>query len=115
MRSVTSFLIAGALAAGVVASPAVANADPDTDFANALHTIGVYGPKDYNAWIGKIACERLDRGLDHDAKDSAKFVSMQLKGGTTEQAWRFLDLSYATYCPERHDLLTQAADTRPNS
>jgi ribose transport system permease protein/erythritol transport system permease protein len=40
-----------------VARPA--HADPDTDFANQLQ--GIYGPKDYNAWIGKNVCKRLYR------------------------------------------------------
>ncbi|MCV7226528.1 hypothetical protein [Mycolicibacterium komossense] len=51
----------GALLAAVLTSAAVvlapaAQADPDTDFANDLHSFGIYGPRDYNAWIGKIAC-----------------------------------------------------------
>ncbi|MCV7230018.1 DUF732 domain-containing protein, partial [Mycolicibacterium komossense] len=37
------------------AVPVAAQADPDTDFANDLHSFGIYGPRDYNAWIGKIA------------------------------------------------------------
>ncbi len=60
----------------VFAAPA--QADPDTDFAKELHSYGIYGQKDYNAWIGKIACKRLDRGVDLNARDSAKFVSDQL-------------------------------------
>ena len=40
---------------------------PDTDFYNELHIYGIYGEKDYNAWIGKIACKRLWNNLDHDA------------------------------------------------
>ena len=54
----------------VVAGVAIAwpaHADPDTDFANELHTYGVYGPKDYTAWIGKITCKRFYNGLDQDA------------------------------------------------
>lgn len=95
-------------AALTLAAPA--QADVDTDFANTLHAYGIYGGKDYNAWIGKIACKRLDRGLDADAYASAKFVSMQLqKGSTTEQAWQFVGLAIPTYCPEKQYVLQQAA------
>ena len=51
---------------------APAHADPDTDFANELHIYGIYGQKDYNAWIGKITCKRLYNGVDHDANESAQ-------------------------------------------
>ncbi|MBI3217635.1 MAG: DUF732 domain-containing protein [Mycobacterium sp.] len=98
-------------AAAAIGLAAPAHADPDTDFGNALHIYGIYGQKDYNAWIAKIACERLYRGVDHDAFDSAKFVSMQLpKGSSTEQAWQFLGLALPTYCPEKQPILQQAAD-----
>jgi hypothetical protein len=97
------------LIAGVaVAWPA--HADPDTDFANELHTYGIYGGKDYNAWIGKITCKRLYTGLDADADKSAKFVFGQLpKGSTTEQAWQFLGAAINTYCPEQTPVLQRAA------
>ncbi|MCW2563415.1 MAG: hypothetical protein JWQ31_1975, partial [Mycobacterium sp.] len=45
--------IAAAAIAPVLVFAAPAHADPDTDFANELHTYGLYGQKDYNAWIGK--------------------------------------------------------------
>jgi uncharacterized membrane protein len=106
-RAMLAAVAAVALAVGV---PATARADPDTDFANALHIYGIYGQKDYNAWIGKIACKRLDRGLDKDAYASAKFVLNQLeKGSTTEQAWQFIGLSIPTYCPDKQYVLQQAA------
>ena len=90
----------------LVAAPA--QADPDTDFNNALHIYGIYGQKDYNAWIGKIACKRLDRGVDVNARDSAKFVSDQLqRGSSTEQAWQFLGAAMNYYCPDKRVLLTQ--------
>ena len=40
------------LIAGLAVAPH-AHADPDTDYANQLHGCGIYGLKDYNAWIGK--------------------------------------------------------------
>ena len=86
MKTKLAAVAAGAIATALVLAPS-ALADPDTDFTNELHTYGIYGQKDYNAWIGKIACKRLYNGLDQDADKSAKFVFLQLeKGSTTEQA-----------------------------
>lgn len=100
----------GAVAAALVLA-APAHADVDTDFTNELHIYGIYGQKDYNAWIAKIACERIDRGVDRDAFASATFVGRQLpKGSTTEQAWKFIGLAYPTYCPAHQALLYQAAE-----
>ena len=48
----------------VMVFAAPAHADPDTDFAKELHTYGIYGQKDYNAWIGEITCKRLNNGVD---------------------------------------------------
>ncbi|TLH68481.1 hypothetical protein C1S82_26700, partial [Mycolicibacterium cosmeticum] len=45
------------LAAPAAADPAY-DRDPDTNFAHELHTYGIYGQKDYNAWIGKLVCKR---------------------------------------------------------
>jgi hypothetical protein len=101
-------IVAAAATALVLAAPA--HADPDTDFTNELHTYGIYGQKDYNAWIAKIACKRLDNGTDQDANKSAKFIFMQLqKGSTTEQAWQFLGAALRTYCPEKLPILEAAA------
>src|SRR5262245_16227683 len=110
LAAMAAAVIAPAL---VLAAPAHAdpgNADPDTDFANELHTYGIYGQKDYNAWIGKIACKRLYNGLDQDADKSAKFVFTQLQNGsTTEQAWQFLGAALRTYCPDKMPVLESAA------
>jgi hypothetical protein len=104
------FLPLLAVVAAAVALAAPAHADPDVDFANELHTYGIYGGKDYNAWIGKITCQRLYNGLDQDAGKSAKFVFQQLeKGSTTEQAWQFLGAALRTYCPDKLPVLQQAA------
>jgi hypothetical protein len=96
------------LAVGLAFAPA-AHADVDTDFANELHTYGIYGQRDYNAWIGKIACKRLRNGVDTDANESAQFIFMQLqKDSTTEQAWQFLGAALRTYCPDKLPILEQA-------
>ena len=105
LASMVTAAIAPAL---ILAAPA--HADPDVDFANELHTYGIYGPKDYNAWIGKITCERLYKGVDQDADKSAKFVFLQLqKGSTTQQAWQFLGAALRTYCPDQLPVLERAA------
>ncbi|HEX7428534.1 MAG TPA: DUF732 domain-containing protein [Mycobacterium sp.] len=104
--------IALAVPAHVLAAPA--HADPDTDFANELHTYGIYGPKDYNAWIGKITCKRLYNGVDSDAYKSAAFIQRQLdKDSTTGQAWQFLGAALRTYCPEKLPVLQQVAGQPP--
>jgi hypothetical protein len=96
----------------VVAAPA--HADPDTDFYNELHIYGIYGEKDYNAWIGKITCKRLYNGLDKDANASARFVINQLhKDSTTEQAYQFLGAALKTYCPDKLSVLQQVAGQPP--
>ena len=110
MRGTRLASIAAAVIAPALVLAAPAHADPDTDFANELHTYGIYGQKDYNAWIGKIACKRLYNGLDQDADKSAKFVFTQLqKGSTTEQAWQFLGAALRTYCPDKMSILQAAA------
>ena len=97
-----------ALAIGLAAP---ANADPDIDFANQLHGYGIYGPRDYNAWLGKIACDRLGRGLDVDAYHSAKFIFNNLpQHTTTAQSWQFLGAAIDTYCPDLQPRLAQAAE-----
>jgi hypothetical protein len=109
MKTGLAAVAMGAIATAVAFAPS-ASADPDTDFANELHTYGIYGQKDYNAWIGKITCKRLDKGLDQDADKSAKFVFLQLpKGSTTEQAWQFLGGALRYYCPEKLPILEAAA------
>lgn len=114
MRRVAAAVIASA--AMLSGATGIAQADPDTDFANELHTFGIYGQKDYNAWIGKIACKRMYNDVDHDAYESAKFVSAQLqKDSTTEQAWQFLGAAINYYCPEKRVVLDQAAGGTPHA
>ncbi|MBO0679923.1 DUF732 domain-containing protein [Mycolicibacterium sp. S2-37] len=104
--------VLGSVAAAVamaltVATPA--QADPDTDFANELHTFGIYGQKDYNAWIGKIACKRLRTGLDADSVEAVRFVQMQMeKGINQEQSWQFLGSAMKYYCPDKLSALLPA-------
>ena len=108
MKSSALAVVSGALIAACMGLAAPAQADPDSDFAKELHTYGIYGQKDFNAWIAKIACKRLDRGVDVTAADSAKFVSDQLLRGTsTEQAYQFLGAAMNYYCPDKRVLLTQ--------
>ena len=96
-RAVSAAMVAAA-AAMVVAAPA--HADPDIDFANQLHGYGIYGARDYNAWLGKITCKRLDRGVDAGAYDSMAFVSKNLPRDTSQQqVAQFLGAAISIYCP----------------
>jgi Protein of unknown function (DUF732) len=98
------------IAAAMVALAAPAHADVDTDFANQLHTYGIYGQRDYNAWLAKITCERLGNGLDTSAGKSAEFLSHNLARGTgTAQTWQFLAAAINTYCPYQTPVLTSVA------
>ena len=108
MKTTVRATIGAVIAGAALVCAAPAQADPDSAFAKELHGYGIYGQKDFNAWIGKIACKRLDRGIDHNAQDSAKFVSDQLiRGTSTEQAWQFLGAAMNYYCPDKRALLTQ--------
>lgn len=108
-------MIRGALATAAVAAAAVvaaapAQADRDIDFADQLHSYGIYGARDYNAWLGKITCKRLFKGLDGDAYASASFVSNNLARDTsTAQAWQFLGAAINTYCPDQIGVLQNVA------
>jgi len=98
-----------AAAVAVLLAPA-AQADPDIAFADQLHEFGIYGPRDYNAWLGKITCKRLARGVDGDAYASAFFVSRNLdRDSTQSQAWQFVGAAINTYCPDRIGVLQNAA------
>lgn len=96
------------LAMGLVFA-APATADPDTAFNAELQTYGIYGQKDYNAWIGKITCKRLDKNVDSSAFESAEFIHNNLvKDSTTAQAWQFLAAALRTYCPSQLPTLDSA-------
>src|ERR1700758_5021570 len=112
MRLMKSPLLILALVA-MVALAAPAYADPDADFANQLHGYGIYGPRDYNAWLGKITCERLHNGLDATADKSAHFALINLpRDTTTGQSYQFLAAAIGTYCPDKIPILTAAAARR---
>jgi hypothetical protein len=103
-------LVLAMVTAAAVAAPASAHADPDADFSNQLHGYGIYGPRDYNAWLGKITCERLHNGLDTTADKSAHFVSINLpRGSTIGQSYQFLAAAIGTYCPDEVPTLTAVA------
>lgn len=113
-KTSSAVLTAVALAVPVLALAAPAHSDPDTDFYNELHIYGIYGTKDFNAWIGKIACKRLWNNLDRDANASATFVKNQLdEDTTTQQTYQFLGAAYRTYCPDKLPILTQMAQPAP--
>ncbi|MCV7423847.1 DUF732 domain-containing protein [Mycobacterium yunnanensis] len=112
MKALTRTGLFSALAACsmMVAAVAPANADPDTDFANELHVYGIYGPKDYNAWIGKIECKRLRTGLDANANEAAVFLKTNLPRGTSEQGiYQFLSAGINYYCPDQRPVVDSLA------
>ena len=106
----TGLVSAIAACSMALAAVAPANADPDTDFANELHVYGIYGPKDYNAWIGKIECKRLRTGLDANAAESAVFLKTNLPRGTSEQAiYQFMSAGINYYCPDQRPVVDSLA------
>ena len=114
IRSVKAVILATAAVAAGLLMAAPANADPDTDFGNELHTYGIYGPKDYNAWIGKITCKRLRTGLDANAYESAVFLKKNLdKDSTEQQVYQFLGAAITYYCDDQRPVLTSIAGLPP--
>ena len=110
MRVVTAVATALATTGAAVILAAPASADPDIDFANQLNGFGIYGPRDYNAWLGKIACKRLARGVDTDAYTSANFIERNLSpDNTTAQALQFLGAAIGIYCPDQYGVLQSVA------
>jgi hypothetical protein len=101
-------IAAAAGAAVMLAAPAQAD-DYDAPFMTTIHGFGIYGPQDYDAWLGKITCERITRGVDHDAYKSATFIQRNLPLGTTEgQAFQFLGAALDHYCPDQVGFLQRA-------
>ncbi len=63
---------------------------------------GIYGQKDYNAWIGKIMCKRMYNNVDTDAAQTATFVRNQLdRDSSTEQVWQFVGAGRRLLLPPR--------------
>jgi hypothetical protein len=114
MKRAVTAVIAGAVislaTAGMAQADPSFDRDPDTNFANELHTYGIYGQKDFNAWIGKLVCKRLNNNVDHDAFYSAKFIGANLdRHNSTQQNWQFLGSALNYYCPDKRVILDQAA------
>jgi hypothetical protein len=102
-----------AIVAAAIALAVPAHADDDTDFANQIHTYNIYGPRDYNAWLAKIACDRLHTGLDANAVESARFVAANLPRGTTPvRTWQFVAAAASYYCPDQTAVLENGAAQR---
>lgn len=106
----TKLAISVAVAAAAIALAAPAQADDyDYPFKQTVNGFGVYGPQDQLAWLGKISCERISRGVDGDAYKSANFVQRNLPLGTTQgQAFQFLGAAIDHYCPDHVGFLQQA-------
>jgi len=99
-----------AIVAVAIALAAPARADDDTDFANQLHTYGIYGQRDYHAWLGKIVCDRLHKGVDANAYESTHFVAANVPRGSTQmQTWQFFATAISSYCPDQTPALESVA------
>jgi hypothetical protein len=93
-------VVGTALAAIALAAPARGD-DYDAQFMAQVHQFGIYGPQDYDAWLAKLACNRLGTGVDPTARQSQVFLSRNLPRGTTEgQTWQFLGAAIGHYCPD---------------
>lgn len=94
------------IVAFAIALAAPAHADVDGDFADQLNGYRIYGPRDFNAWMGKILCQRLNTGVDGDVHKSVDFISANLPRGTTQlQTWQFLAAAVGNYCPDQMSVL----------
>jgi hypothetical protein len=114
MKTISRMAAATILAAITLAGAAPAYADPDTDFSNELHIYGIYGPKDKNAWLGKITCKRLWTGLDANAAESATFLHLNLARGSSEQQiYQFMSAAMNYYCPDQRPVLDSLAGQGP--
>ncbi|HEV7361994.1 MAG TPA: DUF732 domain-containing protein [Mycobacterium sp.] len=123
----TKLLTSFAMAAAAIALATPAQADPpptprtpsppsdyDAPFKNTVNGFGIYQPQDQLAWLGKITCDRLGRGVDHDAYASANFIQHNLPRGTSQgQAFQFLGAAVDHYCPDQAGVV-QAAGNHPN-
>ena len=101
--------IAGlAVAAIALAAPAQAD-DYDYVFKQTVNGFGIYQPQDQLAWLAKISCDRIGRGVDGDAYKSATFIQRNLPLGTSQgQAFQFLGAAIDHYCPDAAGFLQRA-------
>jgi hypothetical protein len=117
----TKLLTSVIMGAAAIALAAPAQADPatprtpsppgdyDAPFKNTVNGFGIYAPQDQLAWMGKISCDRINRGLDTDPYKSADFIQHNLPRGTTQgQAFQFLGAAIDHYCPNQTGFLQAA-------
>jgi Protein of unknown function (DUF732) len=101
-------IVAAAGVALAVAAPAHAD-DYDYPFKTTVNSFGVFGPQDQLAWLGKISCDRIGRGVDGDPYKSATFIQRNLPRGTTQgQAFQFLGAAIDHYCPDQVGFIQRA-------
>jgi hypothetical protein len=117
----TRLAVIGALAGAAMVLAAPAQADPavprtpsppsdyDAPFKNTVNGFGIYQPQDQLAWLGKITCDRIGRGVDGDPYKSANFIQHNLPRGTSEgQAFQFLGAAIDHYCPDQVGFIQRA-------
>ncbi len=112
--ALATMLAAPALAGGGAPPGGGSGGDPDVEFSHELQGYGIYGPRDYNAWLGKIVCERLRAGRDPDAATSVRFIVPNIyrngsKQSTEAEGWQFLGASINAYCPDQRGVFDRAA------
>jgi hypothetical protein len=105
-----SLAAAVGMAAATIALAAPAQADDyDYVFKRTVNGFGIYQGQDQLAWIAKISCDRIGRGVDGDAYKSATFIQNNLPRGTTQgQAFQFLGAAIDHYCPDAAGFLQRA-------
>jgi len=97
-----------AAAAIALAAPAQAD-DYDYVFKQTVNSFGIYQGQDQLAWLAKISCDRIGRGVDGDAYKSANFIQHNLPRGTSQgQAFQFLGAAIDHYCPDAAGFLQRA-------
>lgn len=94
---------------GLAAAAPVQADDYDYPFKMTVNGFGVYGPQDQLAWLAKISCDRIGRGVDGDPYKSANFIQHNLPRGTSQgQAFQFLGAAIDHYCPDQVGFIQRA-------
>jgi len=82
-----------------LATPALADPDPDADFLAALKNAGITYESGPDAiGIGRRACQLMDQG--HPEADVIKGMTEQNAGFTIDGATKFVQIAENVYCPQ---------------
>jgi hypothetical protein len=76
----------------------------------AITTLGIYGPRDSNAWLGKIVCDRPHKGHTRQRLRIDSLRRGQLGKSTSQlQTWQFFATAIGYYCPDQTSVLENVA------